>query len=179
MRSPRCFTPIVSAIGHETDIPLIDHAADRRASTPTDAAKLLVPDVAEELHGCAGCSTAPAALTGRIDTELHRLDALRTRPSLADPSGVLAAGNTTWRRPATGADARRSRCSHRHAPRSPRCAARSPRCHRRRPSTAATPSCNEPTARWRATPGSCQRGDHMTGRLARGRVALVVEEATT
>ena len=42
-------TPVVSAIGHEPDSPLLDLVADVRASTPTDAAKLVVPDVAEEL----------------------------------------------------------------------------------------------------------------------------------
>jgi exodeoxyribonuclease VII large subunit len=43
-----CATPVVSAIGHEQDAPLLDHVADLRASTPTDAAKRLVPDVGEE-----------------------------------------------------------------------------------------------------------------------------------
>ena len=41
-------TPVVSAIGHEPDQPLLDLVADVRASTPTDAAKLVVPDMAEE-----------------------------------------------------------------------------------------------------------------------------------
>ena len=44
-----CSTPVISAIGHETDMPLLDLVADVRASTPTDAARLVVPDVAEEL----------------------------------------------------------------------------------------------------------------------------------
>ncbi len=43
-----CRTPVVSAIGHETDAPLLDYVADLRASTPTDAAKRIVPDLAEE-----------------------------------------------------------------------------------------------------------------------------------
>src|SRR3954463_1228376 len=43
-----CRTPVVSAIGHETDAPLVDYVADVRASTPTDAAKRIVPDLAEE-----------------------------------------------------------------------------------------------------------------------------------
>ncbi len=43
-----CRTPVVSAIGHEPDNPLLDHVADLRASTPTDAAKKVVPDVGEE-----------------------------------------------------------------------------------------------------------------------------------
>lgn len=43
-------TPVVSAIGHETDVPLLDHVADLAASTPTDAARRIVPDLAEELR---------------------------------------------------------------------------------------------------------------------------------
>jgi exodeoxyribonuclease VII large subunit len=43
-------TPVVSAIGHESDVPLLDHVADLAASTPTDAAKRIVPDLAEELR---------------------------------------------------------------------------------------------------------------------------------
>ncbi len=46
-------TPVVSAIGHETDTPLLDHVADLAASTPTDAAKRVVPDLVEELRGIA------------------------------------------------------------------------------------------------------------------------------
>ena len=56
----RARTPVVSAIGHEPDTPLLDLVADVRASTPTDAAKLVVPDVAEELRRVvAGPRPAP------------------------------------------------------------------------------------------------------------------------
>src|SRR5204863_1988918 len=48
-----CRTPVVSAVGHETDAPLVDYVADVRASTPTDAAKRVVPDLAEELRALA------------------------------------------------------------------------------------------------------------------------------
>jgi exodeoxyribonuclease VII large subunit len=83
-------TPVVTAVGHETDTPLVDHAADRRASTPTDAAKLVVPDVAEEQHRVAVMRTrAHRAVAARIDTEQHRLDAMRSRPVLAEPRQLL------------------------------------------------------------------------------------------
>lgn len=85
-----CMTPVVTAIGHETDTPLVDHVADRRASTPTDAAKLVVPDVAEELHRVHQLrARAHRHLAGRIDAESHRLLALVSRPSIADPAGQL------------------------------------------------------------------------------------------
>jgi len=88
------FTPVVSAVGHETDVPLIDHVADHRASTPTDAAKAVVPDMAEELDRIRTCLTrARGAVARRLEVEQHRLDALRTRPAL-DPTAVL----TTWQR---------------------------------------------------------------------------------
>jgi exodeoxyribonuclease VII large subunit len=83
-------TPVVTAVGHETDTPLVDHAADRRASTPTDAAKLVVPDVAEEVARLAQLrGRARRAVLARLDSESHRLDALRSRPALADPHGQL------------------------------------------------------------------------------------------
>jgi exodeoxyribonuclease VII large subunit len=45
-----CKKPIISAIGHEQDTPLLDLVADLRASTPTDAAKRVVPDIKEEFE---------------------------------------------------------------------------------------------------------------------------------
>ena len=83
-------TPVVTAVGHETDTPLVDHAADQRASTPTDAAKLVVPDVAEELTRLRALrERARRSLLGRLDAEAHRLVGLRSRPALADPLGAL------------------------------------------------------------------------------------------
>jgi exodeoxyribonuclease VII large subunit len=87
-----CRTPLVSAIGHEVDAPLIDLAADVRASTPTDAAKRIVPDVAEELARVAQArALARRALQARLDREERLLADLRARPALADPTRVLAA----------------------------------------------------------------------------------------
>jgi len=88
-----CTTPVVSAVGHETDVPLVDHVADRRASTPTDAAKLVVPDVGEEAARIGQLrDRAQRAIRHRLDSEAQRLDALRNRPALADPVGQL----TRW-----------------------------------------------------------------------------------
>ncbi|MDQ1486907.1 MAG: exodeoxyribonuclease large subunit [Actinomycetota bacterium] len=82
-----CFTPIVSAIGHEPDSPLLDLVADVRASTPTDAAKLLVPDVAEEQRRIGQLrDRALRSIVARIEREQHGLDGLRARPVLASPA---------------------------------------------------------------------------------------------
>lgn len=87
-----CRTPLVSAIGHEVDGPLLDLVADLRASTPTDAARRLVPDVAEELAGLTGArQRATAAVRARLDAEARGLAALRARPALADPHRMLTA----------------------------------------------------------------------------------------
>ncbi|WP_250003108.1 exodeoxyribonuclease VII large subunit [Actinoplanes sp. M2I2] len=79
-------TPVVSAIGHETDAPLLDYVADVRASTPTDAAKRLVPDLGEEtqLIEVARRRLERAVLT-LVERETHRLESWRSRPSLARP----------------------------------------------------------------------------------------------
>jgi exodeoxyribonuclease VII large subunit len=81
-----CRTPVVSAIGHETDAPLIDYVADVRASTPTDAAKRIVPDLAEEttLIQQARRRLDRAVIT-LVDREAHRLESWRSRPVLARP----------------------------------------------------------------------------------------------
>jgi exodeoxyribonuclease VII large subunit len=87
----RCTTPVISAIGHEPDTPLVDHVADKRCSTPTDAGKCVVPDVAEEtaaLHQLR--NRCRRALHGWVDRERRLLDALRTRPVLANPMRPLA-----------------------------------------------------------------------------------------
>ncbi|GAA1762384.1 exodeoxyribonuclease VII large subunit [Nocardioides hankookensis] len=85
-------TPVVSAIGHEPDQPLLDLVADVRASTPTDAAKLVVPDVAEEQRGVTHArDRVRAAVRGWLAREQAGLDALRSRPALADPRSLLDA----------------------------------------------------------------------------------------
>ncbi len=87
-----CRTPVVSAIGHEPDSPLVDHVADVRCSTPTEAGRSLVPDLAEETARIAGLrDRARRALSGWVDREQRRLADLRARPVLADPLRMLDA----------------------------------------------------------------------------------------
>lgn len=79
-----CRTPLVSAIGHENDRPLLDDVADLRASTPTDAAKRVVPDVAEEqLRVQQARMRISHRLNAILGTEIDRIAQLRSRPVLA------------------------------------------------------------------------------------------------
>ncbi len=83
-------TPIVSAIGHEADRPLLDEVADLRASTPTDAAKRVVPDVAEELQRVQQArSRMGGRITALLAGEIDRIAQLRSRPALADPRWII------------------------------------------------------------------------------------------
>ena len=85
-------TPVVSAIGHDVDTPLLDHVADWRASTPTDAAKAIVPDARAERHGIrASRERGRRAVRARIDTERRHLVALRSRPVMAHPAAMIDA----------------------------------------------------------------------------------------
>lgn len=85
-----CRTPVVSAIGHETDTPILDLVADVRASTPTDAAKRVVPDAAEEARVVAtGRQRLHTAIARRVRTEQEWLDSMRSRPVLRAPGGAL------------------------------------------------------------------------------------------
>ena len=84
-------TPVVSAIGHEADHPLLDDVADMRASTPTDAAKRIVPDVAEEQRALIGQlrSRATSRLTQRITHDIAQLEQLRSRPVLRSSDPII------------------------------------------------------------------------------------------
>jgi len=83
-------TPIVSAIGHENDSPLLDAVADVRASTPTDAAKRVVPDAAQER---ANIEDYLARMVNRIANFIHNqsnlIEQIRSRPILANPFGFI------------------------------------------------------------------------------------------
>lgn len=84
-------TPVVSAIGHEPDTPILDLVADLRASTPTDAAKRVVPDSAAEadsLHQTR--SRLARAIITKLAEHQRWLDQLTSRPSLRDPMAAFA-----------------------------------------------------------------------------------------
>ena len=98
-------TPVVSAIGHDVDTPLLDHVADWRASTPTDAGKRVVPDAGEERGTVRQARVrARQALSRRLDSERRHLVAIRSRPVMADPTAMVR-----YRREELEALTRRSR----------------------------------------------------------------------
>ena len=85
-------TPVVSAIGHDVDTPLLDLVADVRASTPTDAAKLVCPDAATERAGVADArKRTRAALTALVGRERRALVELTSRPVLTDRTAFVRA----------------------------------------------------------------------------------------
>jgi exodeoxyribonuclease VII large subunit len=88
----KCSTPVVSAIGHEPDNPLCDLVADVRAATPTDAAKRVVPDAAEEHARVNDLRRRSArALRNWVHREQQILNQQRSRPVLAQPLAALTA----------------------------------------------------------------------------------------
>lgn len=90
-----CATPVVSAIGHEQDAPLLDLVADVRASTPTDAARRVVPDVEAELRAVLQArSRTREALRQFLTREQQGLTNLRGRPVLARPTTLVDAQQT-------------------------------------------------------------------------------------
>ncbi|WP_239512612.1 exodeoxyribonuclease VII large subunit [Bifidobacterium avesanii] len=85
-----CVTPLVTAVGHEDDWTLIDLAADLRASTPTDAAKKVVPDVREQLQLVASArQQMRLRIEGRIAGEIRLIEGYANRPSLRQPLTML------------------------------------------------------------------------------------------
>lgn len=114
-------TPVVSAIGHDVDTPLLDFVADARASTPTHAAALVVPDARAEYAAVLALrSRARGVLTRRLEQERARLEQVRSRPVMADPGAFVRAqrdvvtglrGRARWRAEA-GVTRARERCAH-------------------------------------------------------------------
>lgn len=87
-----CHTPVVSAIGHEQNTPLLDLVADVAASTPTDAAKLVVPDMVQEMRRLTDVrARMRRVVTTRLDREDQALANLRARPALAHPRAGIDA----------------------------------------------------------------------------------------
>ncbi|WP_172383477.1 exodeoxyribonuclease VII large subunit [Streptomyces sp. MNP-20] len=85
-----CRTPVVSAIGHEPDNPLLDHVADLRASTPTDAAKKVVPDVGEELERVAFLrERARRSVMAFLEREERGLAHALARPCMERPHRMV------------------------------------------------------------------------------------------
>ncbi len=85
-----CTTPIVSAIGHEKDSPLLDLVADYRASTPTDAAKRVVPDIAEEIAMIGALrDRARRTVVNRINLEATQIANFKNRPVMKDPHVLI------------------------------------------------------------------------------------------
>ena len=124
-----CGTPVVSAVGHERDVPLCDLVADARASTPTGAARIIVPDRTAELENLARLrsaaeregrralrearlglealagttrAAAPRPL-GRAPEGRARRPPDQARPPAADARGGQAPRDERARRPAAGA----------------------------------------------------------------------------
>ena len=86
----QCTTPIVSAIGHEKDAPLLDYVADYRASTPTDAAKRVVPDIAQEISDIEKIRDRMfRTLQSTLEVERNLISQLRNRPVMKDPSVMV------------------------------------------------------------------------------------------
>jgi len=86
-----CQTPIVSAIGHEKDAPLLDLVADYRASTPTDAAKKVVPDIQEEILMISKLrDRMMKTLLATLELEMNQIAQLRSRPVMKDPGVIVS-----------------------------------------------------------------------------------------
>jgi exodeoxyribonuclease VII large subunit len=85
-----CETPVISAIGHENDRPIIDDVSDLRASTPTDAAKRVVPDVVEERRRIKESLERMKSIIGSyLGHQVTLIQQIRLHPLLKDPHAYL------------------------------------------------------------------------------------------
>ena len=179
---PPARTPVVSAIGHEPDSPLLDLVADVRASTPTDAAKLVVPDVAEELRGVVGPATGCAPRVGGwLDREqAGARRAPRPGRRCADPRSLLDARADEVDRAARPRPAHASATASTAPPTTSATSAPAPaRCRRSRRCSAATPCSRTPTATWSPRVGRRRRRRRGRVRVADGRVHATTTGSST
>ena len=85
-----CETPIISAVGHEPDVTISDFVADARASTPSNAAEIAVPDQGELLRWLQGAGQRMAQVeSGRLAAERQRLGALASKRVLRDQTAYV------------------------------------------------------------------------------------------
>ena len=173
-----CRTPVVTAVGHETDTTLVDHVADVRAATPTDAAHRIVPEIGEQRRLVDGLRTrARALLTGRIDQQERWLESVRTRPVLASPDRLLHGREEDVSRCAPAPAARSSTASRAPSATSSTPAPGSPPSPPPPRWSAATPWSSAPTARWCAIPPRSADGELLQVRVAGGRLPVRVDRA--
>ena len=172
-----CRTPVVSAIGHETDTPILDLVADLRASTPTDAAKRVVPDAAAEAAAVANAvGRVRQAIVNRVALEERRLGELRSRPVLRDPAASLVGHADRLHNyherlgRAIGARLREEQLGLQHTVQ--RVRALSPRATLQRGYAILTDADGAGVERVAAT----TRGATLTARLADGRLTLTVND---
>ena len=79
--------PVISAVGHEPDVTISDYVADRRASTPSNAAEIAVPDKNDMLDVLRSYDIRSAqAMTKLLDRLKERLSSLESKRVLSDPS---------------------------------------------------------------------------------------------
>ena len=83
--------PVISAVGHEPDVAISDFVADRRASTPSNAAEIAVPDMAELLRWLDGAEMRMArGVTRQLGAARERLETLAQKRVLTDPLALVA-----------------------------------------------------------------------------------------
>ena len=82
--------PVISAVGHEPDVTISDYVADRRASTPSNAAEIAVPDWHEMQDALQNYEIrSRQAMEKMLKSLAQRLDALKSKRVLTDPGVYL------------------------------------------------------------------------------------------